>query len=867
MIVPNGLKQKTLFAAALSAAMAAIGAPVAANAQTTGTYVDVCSSGTIDSNYYNDYVEQTVCLSGDASGLDAYNEVDLQQYQENVVIQLVGADAQVYGPTGLVDSGEQQGSYVSVTAWVPSPQIGAWYTLNGLYDECQDSGADGWINCGWTGLMSGYSVSAMVISLPAPSFTISTSGTPSYTGQAVTFTATISSGADGTMNFYDNSAWIGTATISGTTATVTVSNLALGNHSITAFWPGNSNYRAAWTSAITQVVNPPPTPSLTVSTSGTPSNSGQAVTFTATISSGPQGSLTFYDQGVAIGTGTIAGTTATLTTAGLSIGAHSITATWAGDSNYSPATSSAITQTVNPPNLIYSYSLGASGYAPNGNVLSYTDSVNGAWSIPSTGGYDGLNRLSAATQNPVSGGSLSYCWSYDSFGNRTAQVVQSAPCSAPAATAAYNSNNQVTWVQNTAPLGFQYDAAGNVVADNLNNYRYDDEGRLCAVQNQFSGGITGYLYDAEGTRIAKGTLSSFDCSATMNLTNIYVLGPSNEQVSETDGQGNWKHTNIFAGGALIGTYDGPTNNTIFALTDWLGTKRVEVGVNPCATAYTSLPFGDGLAAASVSGYSQCPEDATEHHFTGKEHDDESGNDYFGARYYASSMGRFMSPDWSAQIEPVPYSKLDDPQTLNLYAYVRNNPLSAVDADGHAPPARVPTCTLSEQECANRRGEADEKQKEEQQQAQQQNQYGRQADGSYKADPAKVQKAIDGGKAIGSGQCVDLCRFLSGAPNSGSWVAGKHAADLTNADIGTAIATFDSTGHYPSNSDPLGKNSAIFMGRGAQGSIIVVDQWPVGDGPPGTHQPFKHTIINYPPDNKVHPLRSNNADAYYVIRVP
>jgi RHS repeat-associated protein len=63
-------------------------------------------------------------------------------------------------------------------------------------------------------------------------------------------------------------------------------------------------------------------------------------------------------------------------------------------------------------------------------------------------------------------------------------------------------------------------------------------------------------------------------------------------------------------------------------------------------------------------------------YTGKERDTESGLDYFGARYYASNMGRFMSPDWAAKAEPVPYSKLDDPQTLNLYSYVRNNPLSA-----------------------------------------------------------------------------------------------------------------------------------------------------------------------------------------------
>jgi RHS repeat-associated protein len=70
------------------------------------------------------------------------------------------------------------------------------------------------------------------------------------------------------------------------------------------------------------------------------------------------------------------------------------------------------------------------------------------------------------------------------------------------------------------------------------------------------------------------------------------------------------------------------------------------------------------------------------HFTGKERDTESGNDYFEARYYSSAMGRFMSPDWSAKEEPVPYATMDDPQSLNLYAYVRNNPLTRVDADGH-----------------------------------------------------------------------------------------------------------------------------------------------------------------------------------------
>ena len=86
--------------------------------------------------------------------------------------------------------------------------------------------------------------------------------------------------------------------------------------------------------------------------------------------------------------------------------------------------------------------------------------------------------------------------------------------------------------------------------------------------------------------------------------------------------------------------------------------------------------------------------------TGKEHDTESGNDYFGARYYASSMGRFMSPDPYSAIRikqgmeagglPVEAAEsffngfLEDPQKWNQYTYALNNPLRFVDPTGAAP---------------------------------------------------------------------------------------------------------------------------------------------------------------------------------------
>jgi RHS repeat-associated protein len=97
-----------------------------------------------------------------------------------------------------------------------------------------------------------------------------------------------------------------------------------------------------------------------------------------------------------------------------------------------------------------------------------------------------------------------------------------------------------------------------------------------------------------------------------------------------------------------------------------------------------MPFGEDLSGFGnrnlIASYNMSAVPTEK--FTGKERDAESGLDYFGARYYSGAQGRFTSPDWSEKPQPVPYASLRDPQTLNLYAYVRNNPLSIRDIDGH-----------------------------------------------------------------------------------------------------------------------------------------------------------------------------------------
>jgi RHS repeat-associated protein len=228
--------------------------------------------------------------------------------------------------------------------------------------------------------------------------------------------------------------------------------------------------------------------------------------------------------------------------------------------------------------------------------------------------------------------------------------------------------------------GYTYDASGNITEDPSNQYAYDGEGRLCTVYNKTLFTYTGYAYDGLGNRVAKGTATNgINCDNTFTATSSFVVGPNGEQLDEMNATGA-VYSNVFANGKLLATYQFPTSKWTFALNDWLGTKRFVANADGTkAETCTGLPFGDGPPCTGTG-------DPSPQHFTGKERDAEtgfiSGNDYFGARYYGSATGRFINPDWSAKLAAVPYAKLGNPQTLNLYSYVGNNPLSAVDPDGH-----------------------------------------------------------------------------------------------------------------------------------------------------------------------------------------
>lgn len=193
--------------------------------------------------------------------------------------------------------------------------------------------------------------------------TIGSSLNPSNYGQSVTFTATVTGGTTttptGTATFKDGTTVLGTVAVSGSSgsasATLIKSTLTVGPHAIMVVYNGDAVFAASASTPLTQTVNKI-VPTVSVVSSSPTSTYGGSVTFTATVSSAtttPTGSVTFMDGVTTLSTGTLNGSgIATYITSTLSIAGspHSITAVYSGDTNFSPSTSSAISQVVNKAN-------------------------------------------------------------------------------------------------------------------------------------------------------------------------------------------------------------------------------------------------------------------------------------------------------------------------------------------------------------------------------------------------------------------------------------------------------------------------------------------------------------------------------------
>ena len=185
--------------------------------------------------------------------------------------------------------------------------------------------------------------------------TLVSSLNPSIYQKSVTFTATVKSVTtgtpQGTVTFKDGTTTLGTGTLNASgVGKFTITTLLVGTHSITAAYGGSTTFNASTSAVLTETVNKDNTTTKLVS-SLNPSNKGQSVTFTATVTSTnggvPQNTVTFKDGTTTLGTGTLTTGVAKFTTSALAQGSHSITAVYSGGNNFNVSTSAVLTQKVN----------------------------------------------------------------------------------------------------------------------------------------------------------------------------------------------------------------------------------------------------------------------------------------------------------------------------------------------------------------------------------------------------------------------------------------------------------------------------------------------------------------------------------------
>jgi RHS repeat-associated protein len=286
--------------------------------------------------------------------------------------------------------------------------------------------------------------------------------------------------------------------------------------------------------------------------------------------------------------------------------------------------------------------------------------------------YDALNRLTSAQNAGTNcatttvNGKTEYwgnSYTYDAWGNLIAKSV--TKCSAENLSVVALTNNQLS--------GYSYDAAGNMLNDGQGHtFTYDAENRISAL----GGNAATYTYDPDGSRVRK------DMGA--NFTEYIYYGGN--PIAERDQAGYWTEYIFFAGQRIarrdasgaVSYYFSDHLHTASVITDASGTIKSESDY---------YPWGGELQFANS--------DSNHYKFTGKERDSETGLDYFGARYYSNGLGRFLTPDWAAKATAVPYAEFADPQSLNLYGYVRNLPTVRWDADGHQSCGKGATSVCSE----------------------------------------------------------------------------------------------------------------------------------------------------------------------------
>ena len=279
--------------------------------------------------------------------------------------------------------------------------------------------------------------------------------------------------------------------------------------------------------------------------------------------------------------------------------------------------------------------------------------------------YDGVNRLTGATIKNCSSQNLwsqSYSYNGDASNNLYGNMSRT-----PAGPGCVNfsfsaATNRIT------TSGYNYDAAGNVIGDGMNTYQWDAEGRLSKVVNGHSVAISTNTYNALGQRVRDQGDGVYNPTTTDEL-----YGAGGDLLWRYTGIANDPNDRRFVPfvGRTLAEYSNGTPATIFD-------HRDEIGSNTVSTDYTGNSFNEKLFypfGEFWTGYA-IPSFNMQQTFAQLPDYDPETDQYNTANRHYSPMGRWLSPD-PDNIGADP----GDPQTWNMYAYVRNNPTTLTDPTG------------------------------------------------------------------------------------------------------------------------------------------------------------------------------------------
>ena len=249
---------------------------------------------------------------------------------------------------------------------------------------------------------------------------LASSQNPAVITEFVTYTATVTSqyggAATGTVAFQDGGTTVATVTVAGNQAAYRTKYSSSGAHSIVATYSGDTSNTGSVSATLVEQINQGFASRTRLTTSGSPSFVGQAVTFTATVSSShgaiPDGELvTFFDGTTAIGTGSTVSGVATFTTSSLKAKTHIIKATYGGDATFRPSswtfqqvvnkypTTTALTSSLNPSQfgqaVTFTAQVTSTGPAPTGKV-KFLDGTTGIGSATLSGGVAKLTKSTLA---------------------------------------------------------------------------------------------------------------------------------------------------------------------------------------------------------------------------------------------------------------------------------------------------------------------------------------------------------------------------------------------------------------------------------------------------------------------------------------